>query len=117
MPCVARRTLSNVKSRAMISRQPEVPNLMEVMLEFTLQRVFFLINEFVESSDKLKLELQLNFSNRTLFSSARKGNRRTRCRGTKSWSRKSDCAWRGRQACPCKRPPTDKGTRLRCRTG
>src|ERR1035437_4047444 len=31
MPWVARRTFSKVKSRAMMSRQPEVPNLMEAI--------------------------------------------------------------------------------------
>jgi hypothetical protein len=30
-PCAAKRTFSKVKSRAMRPRQPEVPNLMEVM--------------------------------------------------------------------------------------
>jgi hypothetical protein len=52
----------------MMPRQPEVPNLIEVMLEFTLLRVFaFQLN----CPDKLKLELQLNyFQSKAFFFSA-----------------------------------------------
>jgi hypothetical protein len=65
------------------------------MLEFTLQRVFSLLKAMVNHPNKLKLELQLNFSNQTPFSSARKDNRRTKSGGMKSSSPGSNSLWPG----------------------